>query len=68
MIDTGDASSKLICEAIYAQFRRRDGTFSCQLVFARSKVLLEGISILRAELVAAGMNAATGHTVKKKKH
>ena len=64
-IDTGDASSKLICAAIYAQFRRRDGTFSCQLVFARSKVLSEGISIPRAELVAAGMNAATGHTVKK---
>ena len=64
-IDTGDASSKLICAAIYARFRRRDGTFSCQLVFARSKVLSEGISIPSAELVAAGMNTATGHTVKK---
>ena len=34
-IDTGDASSSLACAVIYARFRKRDGTFSCQLVFAR---------------------------------
>ena len=63
-VDTGDASSSAICVAIYARFERKDGTFSCQLVFARSRVLPEGVSIPRAELMAAHMNAATGHTVK----
>ena len=64
-IDTGDASSNLICTAIYARFEKKDGSFSCQLVFARSKVIPEGTSIPRAELMAAAMNAATGHTVRK---
>ena len=64
-IDTGDASSKLIGTAIYARFERKDGSFSCQLGFSRSKILREGISVPRAELMAAHMNAATGHTVQK---
>ena len=64
-LDTGDASSKLICTAIYARFERKAGTYSCQLVFARSKVLPEDVSTPRAELMAAHMNASTGHTVKK---
>ena len=65
MIDTGDASSKLICVAIYARLEMKDGTFSFQLVFSRSKVVPEGTSIPRAELMAATMNATTGHTVKR---
>ena len=64
-IDTGDASSNLIGSAIYARFEHKDGSFSCQLVFARSRVLPEGISIPRAELMAADLNAATGYTVQK---
>ena len=62
-LDAGDASSKLSCCAIYARFEINDGSFSCQLVFARSKVLPEGITIPRAELMATSMNA--GCTVKK---
>ena len=64
-LDTADASSKLICVAIYARFELKDNSFSCQLIFARSKVLPEDTSTPRAELMAATMNAATGHTVKK---
>ena len=64
-IDTGDSSPNLICAAIYIRFEKKDGTFSCQLIFARSKVLPEGTTIPRGELMAAVMNAATGHTVKK---
>ena len=64
-IDTGDTSSQMICATIYARFQKKDGTFSCGLVFARSKVLPERISIPRAELMAASMNATTGYTVKK---
>ena len=41
-IDTGDASPSLICTAVYARFECKDGTFSCQLVFARSRVVPGG--------------------------
>lgn len=64
-IDAADASSTMICAAIYARFERKNGEFSCQLLFARTKVVPEGISIPRAELMAAHMNAATGHVVKR---
>ena len=63
-IDTGDASSSLACAAIYARFRKRDGTFSCQLVFARSKLIPEGMTLPRAELLATRLNATTGNVVK----
>ena len=64
-IDAGDASPHLICSATYARFECTDNTFSCQLIFARSKIVPEGTSIPRAELIAAAMNAATGFTVQK---
>ena len=64
-LDAADASSSLICAAIYARFELTDGTFSCQLVFARSKIIPEGTTTPRAEIMAAAMNAATGFTVQK---
>ena len=63
-IDMGDASSSLACSAVYARFKRKDGSFSCQLVFSRSKLVPEGMSLPRAELLAANLNAITGHVVK----
>ena len=63
-IDTADASKHLICCAIYARFKRKNGSFSCQLIFARTKVLPRDISVPRAELMAATLNAITGHVVK----
>ena len=64
-LDAGDGSPSAICAAIYVRFELTDGSFSCQLVFARSKILPQGVSVPRAELMAAHLNAATGHTVKK---
>ena len=64
-LDTADASTRLICAAIYARFELKDGSYSCQLVFARSKIVPEGTTTPRAELMAAAMNAATGFTVQK---
>ena len=63
-IDTGDASRSLICSAIYARFLRKDGSYSCQLIFSRSKLVPEGMTLPRAELLAAHLNASTGHVVK----
>ena len=42
-IDAADASSKMICIAIYARLLRRNGTCSCQLVFSRSKVVPDAL-------------------------
>ena len=64
-IDTGDASPSLICTAVYAHLECTDDTYSCQLVFARSKVVPKGTSVPRAELMAAAINAATGFVVRK---
>ena len=64
-IDVGDASQTMICVAIYARFKRKSGGFSCQLVFSRSKVVPRDMSVPRAELLAASLNASTGFVVKK---
>ena len=62
-IDTGDATVTLACTAIYARFRRKSGDYSCQLIFARTKLVPEGMTQPRAELFAATMNATAGHVV-----
>ena len=62
-IDTADASQKMICVAIHARFRKKSGGFSCQLIFARSKVVPRDMSTPRAELFACVLNATTGHVV-----
>ena len=64
-IDAADASNKMVCGAIYARFLRRNGTYSCQLVFSRSKVVPDGIGKPRAELLAATLNTHAGETVKR---
>ena len=64
-IDAADASSKVACVAIYARFLRKNGTYSCQLVFSRSKLVPNGLSQPRAELFAATMNTHTGEVVKR---
>ena len=63
--DAADASNKMVCMAIYARFLRSNGTYSCQLVFSRSKVVPDGIGKPRAELLAATLNTHAGETVKR---
>ena len=64
-IDAADASKKLACTAIYARFLKKDGTYSCQLVFSRSKIIPDGLTQPRAELFAATMNTHTGEIVRR---
>ena len=63
-VDTGDATQTLICSSIYARFKRKCGKYSCQLVFSRSKLIPVDTTLPRSELLAACMNATTGHVVK----
>ena len=64
-LDFGDASNQALCVAIYARFELKDGSYSCHLVFARSKIVPDGTTTPRGELMAASMNAATGYTMNK---
>ena len=64
-IDTADASKDLACSAMYARFKRKNGKYSCQLVFARTKLLPEGTTQPRGELIAAVLNAHTGEVVRR---
>ena len=64
-LDFADASKELICVAIYVRFLRKCGKYSCQLIFSRSKLVPEGMTIPRAELLAANMNAHTGEVVRR---
>ena len=63
-IDVADASQVLICAAVYARFKLKGGGYSCQLVFARSKLVPEDMDLPRAELLACELNATLGHVVK----
>ena len=63
-LDFADASPSLICSAIYVMFAIPEG-FSCQLIFARSKLVPDNTSMPRAELSAAVLNAHTGEVVRK---
>ena len=64
-IDTSDASQSIACIAIYARFRRKSGNYSCQLIFGRSKIIPDGMTVPRAELLAANLNAHTGEVIKR---
>ena len=61
-LEMAAASEKLICSAVYARFERLGRGYSCQLIFARNKIVHD-ITIPRAELDAAVLNVSTGHIV-----
>ena len=62
-IEMADSSLNIACSAVYVRFKRKNGFYSCQLIFARSKIIPENTSIPRAELIAAVLNATTAHVV-----
>ena len=62
-IEMSDSSLNIACSAIYGRFLRKNGSYSCQLIFSRSKIVPDNMTIPRAELFAAVLNATTGHVV-----
>ena len=64
-LDFGDASKHIAASAIYGRVLRKNGTYSCQLIFARSKVIQNPTSQPRGELTAAVLNTHTGEVVKQ---
>ena len=63
-IDFSDASQKMMCIAIYVRFLRKSGEYSSQLLFSRTKIVPADMTLPRAELFAASLNASTGHVIK----
>ena len=59
----GDSSTKMACSAVYIRFKRKNGSYSCQLVLAKTKIIPAEMTLPRAELFAATLNATTGHIV-----
>ena len=56
LIGTGDASQDLACSACYVRFKRKDGSWSCQLFLAKSKIVSKDTTLPRAELLASTLN------------
>ena len=48
-IDSTDASNQIACAVIYARFLRTNGSYSCQLILSRSKLIPDGLSQPKAE-------------------
>ena len=67
-IDVADASKRVASTAIYARFLRKNGTYSCQLVFSCSKSIQDGLTQPRVELFAPTMNTHTGEIVRRVFH
>ena len=63
--DFGDPSREIACTAIYATLKRKGGSYSCQLVFARSRLIPTKMTQPRAELYAALINTHTGEIVRR---
>ena len=63
--DFGDASPTLACAAIYTHIQRKNGEYSSQLAFARSKLVPQPSTQPRAEMFAALLNVHTGEVVRR---
>ena len=65
LIGLGDASKRIACAACYVRFKCRDNSYSCQLLCAKSKIISEGTTLPRAELLAAALNTHVVEIVKR---
>ena len=63
LIGAGDASMKIACGGCYIRFLRKDGTYSCQLMTAKSKIVND-LTLPRAEFSACTINTHLVENVK----
>ena len=65
IIGTGDASEALACAACYIRYKCSDGSYSCQLMLAKTKIVPEDKTLPQAELLAATLNCQVTEIVKR---
>ena len=64
-IGCGDASEKIACAVCYIRTLKKDGTYSCRVVIAKTKIVPKGMTLPRAELLAAILNVHIVEIVKR---
>ena len=64
-IEAGDASTELMCAAVYVRFKRKSGNYSCELVIGKTKLVPTGMTVPRAELLAAEINSSLGNLAQR---
>ena len=64
-LDFRDASREIACIAIYARFKHKDGSYSYQLVFTWSRLILTEVIQPPAELYAALINTHTEEIIRR---
>ena len=64
-LEFGDASNVLVCVAIYVRFLRKNGSYSCQLLIGKSRLVPDNMTMPRAELFASVINTHAGEIVRK---
>ncbi len=64
-LEFGDASRVLVCAAIYVRFLRKCGSYSCQLILGKTRLVPDEMTQPRAELYAAVVNTHSGETVRR---
>ena len=64
-INMSDATCNIACVAIYARVLRKNGEYSSQLVFGRSKILSDGTTQPKGELVAGKLNSQSGYVIQR---
>ena len=64
-IEAGDASTALICAAVYVRFERQSGEYSCELVVGKSKIVPSGMTVPKSELYAMEINSSLGHLTQR---
>ena len=65
LIGCGDASEKIACAACYVRCLKDDGTYSCRLVLAKTKIVPEDDTLPRGELLGVTMNTHVTEIVKR---
>ena len=63
LVISSDASKNIAVSTVHARILKKDGTFSCQLLTAKSK-LVNMSTVPKAEIRAAVMGATLGHIAK----
>ena len=64
-IGCGDASQNIVCAVCYIRTLKTDGTYSCQIVLSKTKLVPKGMTLPRAELFAAILNVHIVEIVKR---
>ena len=65
LLSAGDASAKMTCAGCYVRFKLKDGSYSCQLVLGKTKIVPDGMTLPRAELMASVLNVHITEVVRR---